>query len=194
MSQFGGKKYLRILFVAGVIILGYLLLLIPESEAPIWMNLSQISSPGLRRWLAGFGVRNFITQEPSDLECDPQLQIVAEWRDLETLRKDHFDSAVTEVLLNGANEGEPLRHDRYLLPAACLAKAYSLLLNLVGWVGPVPEGMSSTSALRNRWYTRRHAAIKAEVAQEAKRFEQDHGYAPPYWQLVDMARQAKSRK
>src|SRR5262249_3111516 len=44
----------------------------------LWTGLSTISAPGLRRWLADFGVRHFETQEPSDLEYDPQLVVVAE--------------------------------------------------------------------------------------------------------------------
>jgi hypothetical protein len=48
----------------------------------LWMGLSHITSSGLRRWLADFGVRHFETQEPSDLEYDPQLSVVAEWRDV----------------------------------------------------------------------------------------------------------------
>jgi hypothetical protein len=159
----------------------------------IWMNLSQISSAGLRRWLAGFGVRNFATQEPSDLEYDPQLQIVAEWRDLETLRKDHFDNAVTEALLDGTNTGDAMCYNHYLLPLARLVKSYSWILNRIGRAGPIPEGMSATEALRNRWYTRRHAAIEAAVTEEATRFEREQGYAPPYWRLVDMAQRAKSK-
>jgi hypothetical protein len=159
----------------------------------LWMNLSYLSSHGLRSWLAGFGVRNFATQEPSDLEYDPQLQIVAEWRDLETLRKDHLDNAVTEVLLDGSNRGDPLLYDHYLLPVARLAKAYSMILNSIGWVGPVPEGMSATAALRNKWYTRLHSSITAAVMDEAKRFEKERGYAPPYWRLVEMAQQVKNR-
>ncbi len=159
----------------------------------LWMSLSYLSSRGLRSWLAGFGVRNFETQEPSDLEYDPQLQIVAEWRDLDALRKDHIDNAVTEVLLDGAVAGDPLRYDRWLLPAARLAKLYSMALNGVGRIGPVPEGMSATAALRNRWYTNRHAAIEAAVAEEATRFEIERGYAPPYWRLIEMAQRAKSR-
>jgi hypothetical protein len=54
----------------------------------LWMGISHISSPGLRKWLSAFGVTHFETQEPSDLEYDPQLVVVAEWRDPETLRKD----------------------------------------------------------------------------------------------------------
>ena len=33
----------------------------------LWMGISHISSPGLRRWLSAFGVAHFETQEPSDL-------------------------------------------------------------------------------------------------------------------------------
>jgi hypothetical protein len=60
-------------------------------------------------------------------------------------------------------------------------------------LGPAPEGMSATTALRNKWYTRRHAAINAVVTEKAKRFEQEREYAPPYWRLIEMARQAKNR-
>ncbi len=157
----------------------------------LWMSLSQISSHGLRRWLAGFGVRHFSTQEPSDLEYDPQLQVVAEWRDLETLRKDHLDNAVTEVLLDGAHAGEPLQYDHLLLPVARLAKAWSLLLNAAGRIGPVPEGMGATAALRNRWYTHLHHRIKQHLEVRVQQYESGHGYMPPYWRLVDMAQQIK---
>lgn len=154
----------------------------------LWMGLSHISSPGLRHWLAQFGVRHFITQEPSDLEYDPQLQVVAEWRDLETLRKDHYDNAVTEALLDAAHEGAPLRYRRHLLPLARLARAYSMILNRFGAVGPIPEGMHATAGLRNKWYTALHQEIKTEVIRQAGAFQAQKGYVAPYWQLVEMAR------
>src|SRR5262249_20987651 len=39
----------------------------------LWPGQSSISSPGIAAWLASFGVRHFETQEPADLEYDPQL-------------------------------------------------------------------------------------------------------------------------
>jgi hypothetical protein len=157
----------------------------------LWMGISHLSSPGLQRWLSDFGVRYFETQEPSDLEYDPQLTVVAEWRDPETLRKDHYDNAVTEVMLEGAEKGDKLAYQWYLLPVVRLAKAYSTVLNLMGKVGPVPEGMSSTSALRNVWYSKRHDAIAARLTRKAALFQSEKGYEPPYWELVKMARSAK---
>jgi hypothetical protein len=157
----------------------------------LWMGLSHLSSPGLQRWLAGFGVRNFVTQEPSDLEYDPQLRVVAEWRDMEALCKDHYDNAVTEVLLDGANAGEPLQYSHFLLPVGRILKGWSALLNLTGYVGPVPEGMSATQALRNRWYTQRHNKITKSLSESAARFHLEKDYPPPYWQLVEMAEKIK---
>ena len=157
----------------------------------LWTGLSHISSPGLRRWLSAFGVKYFETQEPSDLEYDPQLVVVAEWRDPETLRKGHYDNAVTEVMLEGAEQGGEIGYQRYLLPLSRVAKGYSAVLNLMGKAGPVPEGMSATAALRNIWYSKKHAAIVAGLASKAERFRQDQGYAPPYWDLVRLARAAK---
>ena len=51
------------------------------------MDISRISAPGTRQWLAALGVKRFDTQEPSDLEYDPQLRVVAEWRDPQTLQR-----------------------------------------------------------------------------------------------------------
>jgi hypothetical protein len=157
----------------------------------LWAGISHISSPGLRKWLTAFGVRHFETQEPSDLEYDPQLVVVAEWRDQATLKKDHYDNAVTEVMLEGAEKGDELSYQWYLLPLARIVKGYSVVMNLFGRPGPVPEGMSATAALRTQYYDKRHGAVKERLSVKADQFKADHGYAPPYWQLVKLAREAK---
>jgi hypothetical protein len=157
----------------------------------LWMGLSRLSSPGLRTWLAGFGVEHFETQEPSDLEYDPQLRVVAEWRDPDQLRKDHFDNAVTEAMLEGAEAGDRLTYAWYMLPVARAAKAYSGMLNLLGLVGPVPEGMSATAALRNTYYSNKHAAIKEELTHLEAGFKRQKGYAAPFWGIMQMARTAR---
>jgi len=156
----------------------------------LWMGMSHISSPGLRSWLADFGVRHWETQEPSDLEYDPQLRVVAEWRDSETLRKDHIDNAVTEAMLERAELGDRLRYDWYLLPLARVAKAYSTMLNFLGAIGPIPEGMNATSALKHRFYVSRHDATAAAVRTSAEQFRHERGYEPPYWEMLRMARKA----
>ena len=159
----------------------------------LWDGLSHISSFGVKSWLAAFGVRNFTTEEPSDLEYDPQLRVVAEWRDFETLRKDRLDNAVVDVMLEGAERGEPLNYDWYLLPLARIMKGYSVILNQFGKFGPVPEGMSAAGAARNKWFSRRHAAIKEKLTVLAQQFQQENGYWPPYWDLIKLARQAASQ-
>ena len=156
----------------------------------LWTGRSTLSSPGLCRWLAGFGVRHFITEEPSDLEYDPQLAAVAEWRDPETLYRDHLDNAVTDVMLEGAERGESIACPWVLIPAARAVKAWSVACNLVGATGPVPEGMSPAAAVRNRSYSARHRAIGERLAVLADGFAASHGYRPPYWELVHLAREA----
>ena len=158
----------------------------------LWMGLSHISSPGLAAWLAGFGVRHFETQEPSDLEVDPQLTVVAEWRDFATLRADHLDNAVVDAMLEGAEGGEELPASWYLLPVARLAKLASSLLNAAGRVGPVPEGLSARGALRSTGFTRLHRQIRDRLVRLASAFERTNGYFPPYWQLVALARTARA--
>lgn len=156
----------------------------------LWDTLSTFSTPGLARWMAALGVENLETQAPSDLEYDPQLQVVAEWHDPATLFDDHVDNAVIDAMIEQAEAGASLAHAWHLLPVARLAKAYSVALNLAGNEGPIPEGMSATVALRATWLEDRHKAIKQQVLEAAERFESDHGYAPPYWELVALAREA----
>ncbi len=157
----------------------------------LWMGRSYLSSTGVRAWLGLFGARHFETQEPADLEYDPQLQVVAEWRDPGTLWQDHLDNAVTDALLEGADAGETLPYARLMLPLARLAKAWSMLANRFGAIGPIPEGMSATAALRNAAFTRRHAAIKSRLVALCDEFRVSQGYVAPYWELVELARRAK---
>ena len=154
----------------------------------LWPGESTISSPGLAGWLAAFGVENFYTQCPSDLEYQPHVRVVAEWRDGATLWQDHLDNAVIDVLLEGAEQGDELGYDWYLLPFARVAKGYSMVLNSLGKVGPVPEGMSAVAALRNEWFSSRHAELRRQLEAAASEFERDRGYKPPYWELVRLAR------
>jgi hypothetical protein len=164
-----------------------------DQDVTLWTGISTISAPGLRRWLASFGVKQFVTQEPSDLEYDPQLSVVAEWRDAASLFDDHIDNAVTDVMLEGAERGDALTFDWYSLPAARVLKGYSWLRERFGGIGPIPEGMAPAAALRNRSYNASHAALKAAVRDAAAGWQAAKGYRPPYWVLVSLARQASRR-
>jgi hypothetical protein len=159
----------------------------------LWTGLSTISRPGLRRWLWDFGVRHFETQEPSDLEYDPQLVVVAEWRDEAMLTHDRIDNATIDAMLDGADRGDALDFKWYQLPLLRLAKGYSWALNRFGRIGPVPEGMSATAALRNRAFSERQRRIAAQVAASAEAFEKKAGYPAPYWTLVELAGRAAAR-
>lgn len=163
-----------------------------KTGVTLWMGLSSISSAGLCSWLSAFGVTHTLTQEPSDLEYDPQLRVVAEWRDPDTLLKDHLDNAVTDVLLEAAERGETLTYSWPLLPMARALKGYSGVANLLGSTGPIPEGMSATAALKSREFHRRHGAIGALLQDRVREFKAGRGYVPPYWEILKLAREAQA--
>jgi len=153
----------------------------------LWEGRTTMSARGTTAWLSALGVEQFTTHGPSDLEYDPKIVVVAEWRDPATLFDDHVDNAVIDALLEAAERGMTIDYDYRYLPLARVTKAYSLLLNALGKAGPVPEGMSATTALRSKWLDEQHAAVKAGVLKQVKLFRAEHDYEPPYWQLVDMA-------
>ena len=154
----------------------------------LWMGKSTISSTGTAKLLEGFGVKYFETQEPSDLEYDPQLSVVAEWRDSETLYKDHVDNAVVDAILEWSEEGNEISIDWYMLPIFRATKLYCVLLNQFNEAGPIPEGMSATSALRHEAFKTFHNSIKTVVLNKAESFKRQNGYIPPYWRLLEFAR------
>jgi hypothetical protein len=156
----------------------------------LWLGPTFISSPVVSAWLASLGVRYFETQEPADLEYDPQLRVVAEWRDLNTLFKAHVDDVVTDAMLAAGRPGESLPYQKWQLPFARLSKAYSVVLNWFGRTGPIPEGMSATQALRVDKFRSDHAALADRVLLAAEQFRKTKGYTPPYWELIRLAREA----
>jgi hypothetical protein len=157
----------------------------------LWMGISHLSTPGVTSWLGALGARHFETQEPSDLEYDSQLRVVAEWRDPETLFHDHADNAVIDAMLEAAERGKRLGYNPWQLPTVRLAKAYSVVLNWFGKVGPIPEGMSAATALRVQRLKSAHATLKARLLAKAEKFKAERGYIPPYWELVRLAREAR---
>jgi hypothetical protein len=153
----------------------------------LWAGLSRVSAPGLRRWLWGLGVREFVTQEPSDLEYDPQLVVVAEWRDLPTLREERLSAAATDAMLVRAEGGWDPEISRTQLPLVRVLRVASALLRAFGANGPVPEGMTSTAALRSRAYSAEHDRLVKRLGARAEAFRAERGYEPPYWELFRMA-------
>jgi hypothetical protein len=164
-----------------------------RSGGQLWAGPTFISSPVVVQWLASVGVRHFETQEPADLECDPQLNIAGEWRDRGALLKAHIDDAVTDAMIELSSVG-PLPHNRLMLPFARISRVWSVALNRVGRVGPIPEGMTATQALRVAAYRDMHARHAARVAVDAEQFRGGKGYEPPCWELAKMARLAVERE
>ncbi len=156
----------------------------------LWQITTTMSSAGLVQWLFDFGVRFFETEAPADLEYDPQLSVVAEWRDPDALWDDHVDNAVVDALLEAADRGDRLIYPWYLLAPARVVKGFSSALNLLDRVGPIPEGMAAEAALRNLKLDAIHKETKKRVLAKVASFEQEHGHRPAYWDLVGLAAQA----
>jgi len=76
------------------------------------------------------------------------------------------------------------------LPGVRVAKAWSVTRNWFGKVGPIPEGMSATTALRVQRLKANHAAVATRLQEKGKAFKAERGYVPPYWELVRLAREA----
>ena len=156
----------------------------------LWQSESTISSYGVVTLLNTFGVENFVTQMPSDLEYDPQLSVVAEWRNSEALFDDHLYNAVIDAMLECAENGDEIEYNHFLLPVVRVLKGYSVVKNWFGGIGPVPEGMSATQAIKSDAFIGRHEALKKETREKAEEFERENGYTPPYWELVKLAKES----
>jgi len=153
----------------------------------LWSRESTLSAPGLVRWMTLLGVTHLSTHLPSDLEYDPRLRVVFEWHDAKVLFKDHVHNAIVDALLEAANEGAPFRYNHRLLPVARALKAYSWIANQWGGLGPIPEGMSATVALRSEWLKQCSDSLQEKALEKSQSFRRKNDYIPPYWVLVRFA-------
>lgn len=162
-----------------------------DAGVRLWPVPSTISAPGLVEWLAAVGVRELTTLVPSDLEYDPDLMPVAEWRNPATLRDDRLDNAIIDALLEEAERGARLDYGLHMLPIARAVKFWSVLRGVAGAEPTIPEGMTAAAALRVLSLTDRiHPTLRAAVLGQVEAFRRDRGHEPPYWSLVAMAREA----
>lgn len=157
----------------------------------LWTIRSSMTAPGLVRWLAAIGVEEFTTLVPSDLEYDAQLRAVAEWRNVDALMDYRLDNAITDVLLEEADQGVDLGYAPVKLPLARLAKAFSFVQSAFGARPFVPVGMGADAALRvSSLVSTVNPTVKADLVVRERDFYDEHGYRAPYWALVDLARQS----
>lgn len=160
----------------------------------LWADKSRLEAPGLARWLGDMGVTHFITIVPSDIEYDPRIAPVAEWRNLETLRYDRLDNVALDVLLESAESGSRLGYSPLAVLPGGITKLWSELKLLAGSKALIPEGMSVGTALRVRSLSKDvHPKLRAAIADADADFLKKNGYHAPYWTLTSFARQALSR-
>jgi hypothetical protein len=157
----------------------------------LWAFRSSMSSPGLMRWLAAMGVREFTSLVPSDVEYDPQLRAVVEWRDPTALMDFRLDNAMIDALLEEAEGGANLSYAWYRLPLARGLKIFSVTQTVLGRIPIIPQGMSASTALRvQALVSGISPTVKAELESRAREFSKELGYEAPYWDLVELAREA----
>ena len=101
-----------------------------------------------------------------------------------------MDNAIVDAQLETAELGARLEFNQWLLPPMRVLKAGCWLLNQMGGTGPIPEGMSATTALRVSQFKRQHAAARERLQQSLEQFQQRNGYVPPDWELLALARRA----
>ena len=166
-----------------------------ELGVELWTLRASVSAPGLVGWLAAMGVREFTSLVPSDVEYDPQLRAVIEWRDAPALMDYRLDNAITDALLEEAERGARLGYAWYSLPLARLLKVYSVGQSTLGRLPTIPQGMSAATALRvHALVSKVHPAVKSELESRAAAFREQNGYEAPYWALVQLAREALSAR
>ncbi len=155
----------------------------------LWPVRGRLTSPGLATWLHSLGVRHLDVLVPSDLEYDPALTPVAEWRNIERLRDERFNNAVFDALIDGADMGDRLGYALDEVPLALLVKAWSVIQGYRGLPEEIPDGMGPFDALRFRALTERiHPLLKKDVRGAADWLTKKQGFEPTYRQLVGIAK------
>ncbi|MDH5526529.1 MAG: YiiX/YebB-like N1pC/P60 family cysteine hydrolase [Nitrospirota bacterium] len=151
----------------------------------LWRWRPTLTAPGLRRWLGDMGVENFEMLVPSDLEYDPQLTPVAEWRSPQGLWQDRLDNVVLDVLLEQADAGKRLEYALWKVPLGWATKLIAPFMR----TPIIPPGMGVTAALRAQTLVEElHPARYKRLEDFAVEFYKENGYQAPVWELIRVAR------
>ena len=103
------------------------------------------------------------------------------------LAAHQLDNAAVDAIIDWVNQGNVIPENQLLLPIYRFVKLYSYILNQFGYVGPIPEGMSSEAALKHEAYSKFHSSIKEHILIEAEEFWKAYKYRAPYWLLTEFA-------
>lgn len=162
-----------------------------DAGMSLWPVRSHIGTRGIIRFYGPLGVRSFVTLTPQDLELDPRLALVAEWRYSGALRKDRIENALIGALLAAAEKGSSLRAPRFVLAESRAIRVASNLQSLLGVQPIVPAGMSASCAARLGGYQKHiYPTLYEAISRKAEQFKREHGYEAPAWILTDLARKA----
>lgn len=157
----------------------------------LWAWRPSLTAPGLVRWLSDMGVRHFTTLVPSDIEYDPYLAPVAEWRNPETLHQDRLDNVTLDVLLEAADRGARLGYAWPNLLPGGMVKLWSGVEAVLGATPTIPQGMSVETMLRVRSLMQHvHPKLRAAIGHAAEHYRATRGYPAPFWGLTGLARRA----
>ena len=157
----------------------------------LWPTRSHLDTPGIIRLLGPLGVRQFVTLTPQDLELDPRLALVAEWRYVDALRKDRIENALIGSLFGAAERGASLRAPRLLLAESRLIRGFSDVQSHLGFSPAMPAGMSASCAARAEGFQEHiYPTLMQAISQKAEAFKRAEGYEPPAWVLTGFARDA----
>ena len=155
----------------------------------LWPFRGVPGSPGLAAWLHSLGVRNLSLLVPSDLEYEPGLALVAEWRNIEQIRQERIKNALYDALTAGAGMGDRLGYPMDEAPLALLVKGWSVVQFYRGKESKIPDGMGALDALRYRAFTGRvYPHFEKNLRGAAVWLNKKQGFEPTFWQLAGLAK------
>jgi len=158
-------------------------------DITLWHYMTTLASPGLRAWMSDMGVRHYTLPLPSDLEYDPFLATVAEWRNADVLKEDRLDNAIMDALLEEADKGLRLGYSSMKVPFGGMTKFWGLFQSVFGADRTIPKGMSVATALRvDSLANKVYPALRTALRQRTEAFRNEKSYEPPYWTLLALAR------
>jgi hypothetical protein len=150
------------------------------------IQISNISSLRHREWLNRFGVSNYHFIEPYELEYDPKIKLIGEWADFDELMQEQIEFAATYAALESM-ENYSVSENLISLPGSRLLKVYSSTLNILGFEGPIPAGMSAQSALAFKHFEANYDSIVSLLSVKVASFEQEYKYKPTFLRLIQLA-------
>ncbi|MCB0504753.1 MAG: hypothetical protein KDC58_04540 [Cyclobacteriaceae bacterium] len=133
-----------------------------------------------------------LINEPFELEYDPQLMVVGEWYNTQTLYDKRVLTAATSSVILSSPKMRFV--NPILLPIYRIKKGLSMIMNQFGYKGLIAQGVSAQTQMALDALHQEQKKVVEELSEELHKYESEQKHRATYLKMLQSAKEINHNK